>query len=647
MERLTSATGMSKGSLIGHLVALLVLASGPHNVARLFATVSSVLTWPVTRELILEPNRFEIRNAELLLIYLVAVFGLNLLFQTGVISIGQSASVLVGAYSVALLTGELEWSYWLALVGAMVIATAVGVLLGLPGLRLGTFTFVMVTIGYATVATDMVLEFRSITGGGDGLSGIAKPAPFDTLESYYWLLAIAAVLVYVVVHNVLRSPYGRQGKAIESNQVAASSLGISSYGPKLRAFAMASALGGLAGGLYAPLLGFIAPEAFSVNLSILFVLMVLLGGRGSLVGPVVGAIVVFRIPLAVERVTDQPGDASLLVYGLVLLLSVHFVPKGLMSAWWYVQGWLVRRRDGDQGPAPEPDPDEVFTCVTDLLRDAPRREGDLVVVDVVKRLGGVTAVGGIDLTVKPGTVHALIGPNGSGKTTLLNLISGYLRPDHGTISICGTDVTGTSTEGRAALGLSRTFQTPAVFEGMTCLENVMTAVDFHREATFPEYLVRLPRARHAERDALKEATVILEALGLGHRADDDVADLTPGERRFLELARVVAMRPSFVLLDEPAAGLRAGEMEVLAAGIRALRASGIGVLLVEHHVDFVLKLADEATVIDFGRVIASGDPAEIRHDPAVVAAYFGLESDTDSDDGADTEVERPVAAEEV
>src|SRR5690606_10746527 len=156
--------------------------------------------------------------------------------------------------------------------------------------------------------------------------------------------------------------------------------------------------------------------------SILFVLMVLLGGRGSLVGPVVGAIVVFRIPLAVERVTDQPGDASLLVYGLVLLLSVHFVPKGLMSAWWSVQGWLVRRRAGDQGPAPEPDPDEVFTCVTDLLRDAPRREGDLVVVDVVKRLGGVTAVGGIDLTVKPGTVHALIGPNGSGKTTLLNLI---------------------------------------------------------------------------------------------------------------------------------------------------------------------------------------------------------------------------------
>lgn len=622
MERLTSAAGMTRGSLIGHLIAALVLLSGPQNVARLVSGLTSLITWPLTQELAFQSNRFEVRNVELMLIYLVAVFGLNLLFQAGVISIGQSASVLIGAYSVALLTGELEWSYWLALAAAVAISTTVGILLGLPGLRLGTFTFVMVTIGYATVATDMVLEFRSLTGGGDGYSGIARPAPFEDIESYYWLLLAFAAVAYVVVHNVLRSPFGRQGKAVESNQVAASSLGIGAYAPKLRAFALASAFGGLAGGLYAPMFGFIAPEAFSVSLSILFVLMVLLGGRGTLVGPVLGVVVVFRIPLAVEQVTDQPGDLSLLVYGVVLLLSVHFVPKGLLSGWWFLREWWARRRRPVEAIRAEPDPEEVAHAIGGLLED---REpgGSLVVRDVLKQLGGVRAVDGIDLEVAPGTIHALIGPNGSGKTTLLNLVSGYLEPDRGSIELGGVDVTARGTESRAGIGLARTFQTPAVFEGMTCLENVMTAVDLHRRASFPEYLLRGPRARAEERRAYDDARRILDALGLGGRADDDVANLTPGERRFLELARVVALRPSFVLLDEPAAGLRAAEMLVLGAGIRALRDAGIGVLLVEHHVDFVLQLADEATVIDFGRVIARGLPEVVRHDPAVVEAYFG------------------------
>lgn len=629
MERLTSATGMTRGSLVGHLIAALVLLSGPQNVARLISGVTSLITWPLTQELAFQSNRFEIRNVELMLIYLVAVFGLNLLFQAGVISIGQSASVLTGAYSVALLTGELEWSYWMALAAAVVISTAVGVLLGLPGLRLGTFTFVMVTIGYATVATDMVLEFRSITGGGDGYSGISRPAPFEEIETYYWLLLAVAALSYVVVHNVLRSPFGRQGKAVEANQVAASSLGIGSYAPKLRAFALASAFGGLAGGLYAPMLGFIAPEAFSVNLSILFVLMVLLGGRGTLVGPILGVIVVFRIPLAVERVTDQPGDLSLLVYGVVLLLSVHFVPKGLLSGWWFLrERWQRRGAEEVDPPRVEPDPVEVGRAIGSLLeRRTP--SGSLAVRGALKQLGGVRAVDGIDLEVAPGSVHALIGPNGSGKTTLLNLVSGYLVPDEGTIELDGQDLTALSTEARARRGLARTFQTPAVFEGMTCLENVMAAVDHSRRASFGEYLLRAPRARAEERAALVDARRILEALGLGDRADEDVASLTPGERRFLELARVVALRPRFVLLDEPAAGLRAGEMVILEAGIRALRSAGIGVLLVEHHVDFVLRLADEATVIDFGRVIARGLPEEIRHDPAVLEAYFGTSAAAD------------------
>lgn len=627
MERLTTAGRSSKRSMVAVIALLAVLASGPDMVARIFGFLTSLITAPVTGEIVTEANRFEVRNLQLMLIYLIAVMGLNLLFQTGVISIGQSASVLVGAYTMAFCTVDFGWSFWLGIPASMIVAGLVGLVLGLPGLRLGTFTFVMVTIGYTYVATDMVLQFRKQTGGGDGFGGIKKPAGFDELNGYYWVVLVSTVLVFVFVRNVLRSPMGREGKAVEANAVAAASLGIREYVPKLRAFVLASALGGLAGALYAPLLTFVAPEAFGISLSILFVLMVLLGGRGTLWGPVIGVIIVFRIPLAVEDVTDQPGDLSLLVYGAVLLLSVHFVPKGLMSGYWLIRAWIAARRGHAKPPRTELSADEVKARVESLVGDWTVAEGaGLVVSGAKKHLGGVKAVDGIDLEVRPGEIHALIGPNGSGKTTLLNVVSGYLKPDVGSVVLGGREIVALRPDQRARSGLGRTFQTPSVFEGMSCLENVMTAIDMRRTATLGEFVVRSGRARRHENAAFEEAKAILKAVGLEDEVDSDVATLTSGERRFLELARIIALRPSIVLLDEPAAGLRSGEIELLEAGLRALRAAGVGILLVEHHVDFVLRVADVATVIDRGKVIAHGDPRVVRDLPEVVEAYFGTES---------------------
>jgi len=622
MERLTSAGRRSRGTLIAAVVTVLILASGPDLVARLTGFVTSLVTAPVTGEVVLEANRFEVRNVEMMLIYLVAALGLNLLFQTGVISIGQSASVLVGAYTMAFCTVDFELPFWLSLIVSMVVAGIVGLVLGLPGLRLGTFTFVMVTIGYVYVAVDMVLHFRKQTGGGDGFANIPKPGRFDTLESYYWVIVIAAVLTFVVIRNILKSPMGREGKAVESNTVAAASLGIREYMPKLRAFVLASALGGLAGALYAPLMTFVAPEAFAINLSILFVLMVLLGGRGTLLGPLIGVVIVYRIPLAVEEVTDQPGDVSLFVYGAVLLLSVHFVPRGLMSGYWALRDRIRARRTPEEEPTPV-EAAEVHERVAELLADWPRNEAGLVVAGAKKHLGGVKAVDGVDLAVEPGQVHALIGPNGSGKTTFLNVISGYLQADEGSVRLAGRELIGTRPEQRARAGLGRTFQTPSVFDGMSCLENVMTAIDIRRRASLPEFVIRTGRARRHEREAYDEAVAILTAVGLERHVERDVAQLTSGERRFLELARVIALRPQVVLLDEPAAGLRSGEIELLEAALRAIRGAGVGILLVEHHVDFVMRIADVATVIDFGQVIAHGDPRAVRQEPEVIEAYFG------------------------
>jgi branched-chain amino acid transport system permease protein len=626
-----SPVGQPRRGMLLHAVLVALLLLGPANMAKAISLVTSIVTWPLTRELRFEDNRFEIFNVQLLLIYLVVVLGLNLLMQTGVISIGHSAFFALGAYTTALGMVKGGWTMWVALVAAAAICAVVGFVLALPALRLGAFTLAMVTVGYAFVTEDLIFEWRSFTGGGDALRGVKMPAPFDELTSYYWLIAGFVVVAYVVVHNLMRSPFGRSSVAVAENPVAAQSLAINPYPVKLRAFVLSAVFAGVAGGLYAPLLGFVAPESFTANLAILFLLMVLFGGTGSLGGPIIGAVLLFRIPLEVQRVADQPGEWSLFIYGIVLIISVFVVPRGLMSAWWLLRNWVkrtVRRGAPAERNVARPEIAAVLPPVDtapDVLVDA---------VQVRKNLGGVQALDGLDLTLRAGTVHALIGPNGSGKTTFLNALSGYLAHDSGTIQLFGGPVEGVAVYRRARQGLARTFQTPYVFQGISCLENVLVALDAQRRNPLVAYAVRLPAARREEREHHARAAELLDAVGLAGRHHDRAGDLPPGQRRLLELARVLALRPRAVLMDEPAAGLSQPEIEDLVEAIRVLRRAGIGVLLVEHHVDMVLALADEVTVIDFGKVIAKGSPEAVRRDPAVIEAYLGTSHHAGTDDAA-------------
>lgn len=639
-ERLTPLGGR-KWSWIGQLGLLGLLLLGPENLVRLIGGLTSLITFPITQELSFSSNRYEVFNLELLMIYIIAVLGLNLLMQTGLISIGTTASFAFGAYFVGIATVKHSWSFFLALAAAAVLTAVIGLGLGLPALRMGVFTFAMVTLGYATVATGLALQLIDLTGGGDGFAGIMMPAPFDDLNSFYWLLAIVLVLAYVIARNWIRSPLGRASVAVEASPVAARSVGISPHHAKLWAFAVSSAFAGVAGGLYGALLGFVAPDSFTLNLAILWLLMVLLGGAGTVAGPIVGAIVLFRIPLAVEDVTDRPGQWSLLVYGAVLLLSVHFFPRGIMSGWQWVKLRLSR---GKVEEAHERKRAAVKTMLEPIQIE---RDTVLQVSKISKNLSGVQALRDVGLTVRPGTVHALIGPNGSGKTTMLNVMSGFMPPDEGTVSLLGRDVTHMTAHRRAQLGLARTFQTPSVFEAAVCRDNVMIALDQHRKHNSVSHLVRLPWARRDERRTYDRAVGLLDSVGLGHRVTTPAGDLPPGERRLLELARVLALEPKIVLMDEPAAGLTEPEIEELEECVRALRESGVAVLLVEHHVDFVLRLADEITVIDFGEVIARGEPDEVRTDPAVIAAYLGETTEEGHDPTvAAPEVDDPEAAKE-
>ncbi|MFV0316681.1 MAG: ABC transporter permease subunit [Microthrixaceae bacterium] len=631
MERLTPV-GATKRGIGLHIGALVLLLLGPSVVARVVSFSTSLVTFPLTRELRIEDNRYETFNTELLLIYIIAVLGMNLLFQTGVLSLGHSALFGLGAYSVAILTVDYGWSYWPALAVAGVLTTIIGLLLALPSVKLGVFTLAMVTVGYAFVFEDLAIEWKGITGGGDGLRGIQQPPPFDDLSRYYWLVVIGVVLTYFLCHNLLRSPMGRASKSVEENAIASKSVGIRVNYVKLRAFALSALMAGVAGGLYAPLLGFVSPDSFTVNLAISLVLMVLFGGTGTLAGPIVGAVLLFRIPIEVERLTNQPGEWSLLVYGVVLLASVHFFPEGLVAAWWWVRDriWGRSKVDADSEERARADVASVLNPVDRQERPA------LNAQSIEKSFGGVKPLSDVSMVVAPGQVHALIGPNGSGKTTFLNCVSGYLDHDGGTLEMLGRDGAGVAPDARARMGLARTFQTPYVFEGMSCLENVLVSLDQKRKQNLFAYAWRWPGARREERQQYDRAVEIVRAVGLGERLSDAAGDLPPGERRLLELGRVIAMQPELVLMDEPAAGLTSGEIEELEEVIRGLSAAGIAVVIVEHHVDLVMRLADEITVIDFGRQIAHGPPSEIQENPTVIAAYLG----EDTDDETMREIER-------
>lgn len=624
MDRLTFAGPKSRWRYLG-LLPLALLIAGPKAFATVMSGVTSLIVAPFTGTIEFSSSRYEIFNVELLLVYVIVVLSLNIVFQNGMISLGHSAFFLVGAYTTALLTTRADWSFWLALLMGVVLSAALGFMLGAPAIRLGLFTLAMVSMGYALVAEDMVTEWRSITGGGDGLSGIQRPAPFGELETYYWLIAIFAILVFFFTRNWLRSSFGRAGKATADNEVAAGSIGIDVRVTKVRSFVVSAALAGLGGGLYAPLIGFISPAAFTVDLAVLFLLMVLLGGGGTVIGPVIGAVILFRIPLAVEDITGAAGNISLLVYGVVLVISVRLMPQGFMSAWWFIRDrWLAKYKV--QTMIDELKVDESAAHFDTLLAAASLEGSELRAAGMRKQLGGVKAVDGIDIAVLPEQVHALIGPNGSGKTTTLNLLSGYMESDYGEFTLNGENVPARGYV-RARYGLGRTFQTPLLFGSMSCVENVLVALDRKHSENPIATLLRLPTARRNEHEKYQRALDILAAVGITD-PDTQASVLTPGRRRLLEIARLVASEPAVVLMDEPAAGLTSAEIEHLETMVRSLAAAGVGIILVEHHVDFVLAVADVVTVLDFGKVIAHGSPQEVRQDPVVMKAYLGAMPDT-------------------
>lgn len=546
-------------------------------------------------------------------IYWILISGLNLVVgYAGQIAIGWVALLTLGAYTTSVLTADTVLpavSPYVALVASSAIGVVAGVVVGLPALRLRTFYFAMTTLGFATIVTQIALAWKDVTGGGIGVPGPVFPWPFAPGWGFYYLcLALAAICTWMTA-NIASSRFGRALVAIRDADVAAEASGVKKPKLLMIVFVLSGALAGLAGGLFSSLQSYITPDAFNFDLSVLFFIAILIGGRGSILGPLLGTILLTVLP----EIAAPLVAWSTFLYAALLLLIVLLIPGGIADMLDYRNRRPLERH---REIAPRP---ELLPKLLERKTGAPvlRLRG------IELSFGGVRAIAGLDLDIRPGEVHGLIGPNGSGKTTTLNVISGYYAPQKGEVRLGDTVLPPSAPQLRAGFRIARTFQTPRLIGGASVIENVKIGGTIDGHGSFAESLLTLPRHRRDEAALQARALQALATVGLESLANVRADRLQHSELRFMEIARALMLKPVCLMLDEPAAGLSVEEIKRLGALVKAISRAGTAVLLVEHHADLIFDICDRVTVLNLGKILAAGTPEEIRSHREVVSAYLG------------------------
>ncbi|MFD1703443.1 ATP-binding cassette domain-containing protein [Methylopila henanensis] len=566
---------------------------------------------PLTAE-----NEYELRLFMLFLIYGLIAVGLNVLVGlTGLVSLGQAGLFALGSYTGAILAVRLGADLITASIGAAVVAGVAGVALAYPTVRVRGVYLAVVTIAFGIIVENVAIEWSSLTGGTTGLSGVPMPNVLGyELSGYgfYGVLAVTLLLATLAAHNLKNSAYGRAMLAVSQSEIAARSLGINATAMRILAFVAAAVTAGVAGVFYSFLNQYISPDIFTFSDSVRFLLMVILGGAATTFGPVLGAFTLTYLPEYLQEFQLWQKFA----YGALLLIVMFVLPRGVLGT----AGFVLKRL---RPPARGLSEAEIASAQAELAPAARGATAELVTDDLTVRFGGLTALSAANVRVKGGEVHALIGPNGAGKSTFVNAISGVYRPTSGSFGIDGEDLTGKRQHEIAKLGLARTFQNTELFGDLTVIENVMVGGQTRLSYGLADALLRTPRQRREERALRAAAVGLLAFVGLTEHANEAARYLPFGLQRRLEIARALAARPRLLLLDEPAAGLTTQEIDDLATMIRKIAASGVSVLLIEHHVDLIMAVADTVTVLDYGQVIASDRPGVVQNDPRVIEAYFG------------------------
>ncbi len=631
-------------------------------------------------------NPYYLHLVVVILVYSILLLGLDIVFgYTGEVSLGHAALLGIGAYASGILSLKFGIGLLPSIPVAIVSAAAFGLVMALPALQVTGPYLAMVTLAFGTIIYTLINEMDFLTNGPQGIT-LQKPVFWDLRDyadqipffdmstarlkefEFYFVVAACLLLSLVAINRLIASRYGRAFEALRDAPIACDCMGVSVYKYKVIAFAFSAGMAGLAGALFAYSEQYVAPNNFSVDLAIQFLLAVTLGGRKSRVGPMLGAVIIVVLPnlladidlfrwiagaiafvavvagaaawrtaedkrqvaipvalcvaffgfaLALQKITDY----KLAIFGAMILFVVYYLPDGIYG---FLRTAVARLRPGlvhaHAVITARGDDAHVWSAA------APQVQAGrplLEVQGVVMQFGGLKALNQVDLAVMPGTIHGLIGPNGSGKSTMMNVLTGIYAPTGGDIRLEGVSIAGRAPPQIAAAGIARTFQNVQLFGELTLIENVMVGLHHAYRGSLAEVTLGTPRARREEAGAQIRAASILRFVGLEALANEEARNLPYGKQRLLEIGRALALDPKLLLLDEPAAGLTAPDIRVLVDIIRKIRDHGITLILIEHHMDVVMSLCDTVTVLDFGQKIAEGAPAAVQADEKVVAAYLG------------------------
>ncbi|WP_202910676.1 branched-chain amino acid ABC transporter ATP-binding protein/permease [Teichococcus vastitatis] len=549
----------------------------------------------------------------------LVVLGLVVLTgAAGLGALGQAMFVGIGAYASALATTRWGLSPWLGLGAALLSAGMAGALVGAVTLRLRRHY-----LAIATLAWNVAFVF--LLGRVEGLGHLEKlpPVVFLTLDfatpwRFYALVLAALVAAVAMTSGLLHGRMGRALHALRGGSRAAEALGINSFHIRMSAFIYAAVLAGLAGWLQAHLDRGVSAGSFGVDASLNYLLMAVVGGSAHIAGALLGAALWTALHAPVQPwlppLLGTGGDVDLVLSGGLLLLLLHVAPGGL---------WPLLRHPFRRWLAP-PEPEAAVLPPGETLpaRPHPRPGAELLrATGLRKRFGGVLAVDGVGLTVKAGEIVGLIGPNGAGKSTTFDLLCGVIPPCGGDGVLLGQPLRRAAPRRLAAAGLARSFQTVHLVPGLTVFENVLLGTHLRGRAGVLRGMLGLDQREEAVLHA--EAWRQIDRVGLTPYAHRIACQLPLGRRRLVEIARALCLDPAVLLLDEPAAGLRPRDRAELMDLLDDLRRDGLGLVLVEHDMDFVMRLTDRLVVMNFGTELAQGTPREIRRNPAVIEAYLG------------------------